>query len=86
MLQQLALRPLVNGANFFSLEAFLAFDNGEFNFLTVAQRTVTVALNGAEVYEYIFTGLTLNKTKTFSVVKPLDSALFTIGHNTILLM
>jgi hypothetical protein len=71
---------LVDWQNIFCLEAFLAFHHSEFDFLTIFQRTMTIATNGTEVYKHIFATGTLNKTETLGVIEPLDGALFTIGH------
>src|ERR1700756_740875 len=48
----------------------------EFHRLSFIQGLVAVHGDGREVYEYIFSGLTLDKSKTLRSVKPLYCSLF----------
>jgi len=58
------------------LKAFRTLLHLEFNCLTLIQGLVTVHLNGGEVYEYIFTGLTLDESVALRSIEPLHCSLF----------
>jgi len=52
-------------ANVFSLQAFLAINQIEFNLLPVFQGFESFTSNGPEVNEYIVSGVTLDKAISF---------------------
>jgi len=52
-------------ANVFSLQAFLAINQIEFNLLPVFQSFESFTSNGSEVNEYIVSGVALDKAISF---------------------
>jgi hypothetical protein len=66
----------LESANFFCLQAFLAFRDFEFYALTLSQAAEAVRLNRGVMHKNILTALALDKTKAFGVVKPLHCSLF----------
>ena len=75
------MRPLINGDHIFSLQAFLALDDGELNFLTVLQRLMAIAADGTIVDENVLPAFATDKAKAFAVVEPLDSACFSFSQS-----
>ena len=77
---EFARSALVNlslqGLYVFSLPAFGALYDVELNRLAFFQAAKAARLDGGEVYEYIFTILSANKSKPFGVVEPLYCSLF----------
>ncbi len=62
--------------NALCLETLGSLNDAELDRLTFLQGAETARLDGGEMYEDIFAGLTGDETKTFSVVKPLHCTLF----------
>lgn len=67
----------LHGANVLSLQTLRSLDNFELNRLAFCQRTEARRLYCSVVNEYITTTVcTADKTKTLSVVEPLNCSLF----------
>jgi hypothetical protein len=75
-----ALKLRLDNLDFLSLHAFLAAGSDERDLLAFFQALETVALDGAEVYEQVVTGLRGDEAEAFLIVEPLDGASLTIGH------
>jgi hypothetical protein len=60
----------------FSLIAFRALFDLEFDRLAFVQRLISVHLNGGEVNEHVFARLALDKSIAFRCIKPLHCSLF----------
>ena len=67
----------------FSQETPGSLDHAELDCLTFLEGAEAARLNGGEMYEDIFAGLTGDETKTFSVVKPLYCTLFHFVYSSI---
>lgn len=72
---------ILDSLDIFSLGAFFALGHNELYLLAFDQSFETVTNDGAEVGENIWTGLLLNKAKTFSFVKPLYRTCSRVRHN-----
>lgn len=59
------------------------FDDFELYSLTFIQGLETVALNCAEVYEYIFAAFNLDETETFFCVEPLNCTLLQMNSSMV---
>jgi len=66
----------LNAGYVFCLQTLRTLLHFEFDSLSLIQGLVAVHGDGREVYEYIFSGLTLDKSKTLRSVKPLYCSLF----------
>ena len=64
------------GADRFGLRSFGSIDNRKTDALTFCQRFETLALDRAEVDEYVRTVLARDEAKALGVVKPFDRTLF----------
>jgi hypothetical protein len=73
----------LDGDYILCLRAFLAIRDVEFNLLTIGQSFEAIALNRAEVNEYIGAIFTLDKTKSLRFVKPFNST-SCLRHNVYL--
>jgi hypothetical protein len=62
------------------LEAFLAFDHGKLDTLTIPQAAMTITTNRTKVYKNVITAITLNEAETLGIVKPLYDTLFACCH------
>jgi len=63
-----------------SLQAFLALHDGETDLLTFLEALETLALDGAEMYEYILPILAADEAEALGVVEPFDGTVFAICH------
>ena len=73
-------------ANVLCLPALLTFGYGELNCLAFFEAAISVALDGGEVHEDIFTILTGDKAEAFSGIEPLHSSLFHIAFIFLMLI
>ena len=73
-------RLRLDNLNFLSLHALLAASSDEGNLLAFFQALETVALDGAEVYEEVVTGLRSDEAEAFLIVEPLNGTGLAIGH------
>ncbi len=69
-----------NRNDIFGLRAFGALTDGELDELPFLQGTVAFRLDGAVVDENVLRAFTLDESKSFGVVEPLDFALFAFAH------
>ncbi len=65
------------------LRSFWTLDDFELNSLTFIQRLEAVALDGAEVYEYVFAAFHLDETETFFRVEPLNCTLLQMNSSMV---
>jgi len=72
--------------NVLSLPALGALNDVELDRLAFLKRTEAVRLDRGEVNEYVLTTLAAQKTKTLSIVKPLDCSLFHFAFSFYCLM
>jgi hypothetical protein len=73
-------RDRLDNLNFLGLHALLAAGSDEGNLLTFLQALEAVALDGAEVYEEVVTGLRSDEAEAFLIVEPLNGTGLAIGH------
>src|SRR5215469_1726251 len=71
----------LEACNVLRLKALRALLHLELHRLTFIQRLVTVHLDGGEVYENIFSRLTLDEPVTLRSIEPLHGSLFLHFHN-----
>ena len=69
--------------NALGLETLGSLHDAELDCLSLLQGAEAAGLNGGEMYEYIFAGLTGDETKTLSVVEPLHCTLFHFVYSSI---
>ena len=62
------------------LQAFLALHDGKADLLTFLETFEALALDGAEMYEYIFPILAADKAEALRIVEPFDGTVFAICH------
>jgi len=77
-------RLRLENLNAFRLQAFGSLDHAELDRLAFLQGAKTARLDGGEMHEYIFAGLTGDKTKTLGIVKPLHCTLFHFVYSSTL--
>ena len=65
---------LLQGNDVLRLGSFLSIGYIELNFLAVGQSFEAIALDRAEVYEYIWAVFTLDKAESFRFVKPFNGS------------
>jgi MFS family permease len=73
---------LREGHHICGLQSFWAFLDGKLNFLFRLEFSISIALNGAEVYKHIFTILAANKTIALSGIEPFNGSNNTFAHLT----
>ena len=62
------------------LQAFLALDDSEADLLSFFQAFEALALDGAEMHEYILAIFAADEAKALGVVEPLHGTVFAICH------
>src|SRR5271167_245578 len=66
----------LDASDVFGLESLRTLHHVELDSLTLVEALVALALDRREVYEYIFPGLALDKSKALCCIKPLYGTLF----------
>src|SRR5476649_800217 len=67
----------------FGLQALLAIDNFEADFLAFLQALEARTTDGTEMHKHVRATLPADETETLGVVEPLDCTYFTIRHDSL---
>jgi len=68
--------------NFFCLRTAVSLYNFKLHLLTFVQRFEAVALDCAEVYEYIFSAFNFDETEAFLSVEPFNCSVLHVNYTS----